>query len=250
MPIKKARLSREEQAGHLVRVQELQSAGLDCEFPNDWRENFHDLDIFVAAPAGNILCELPSGVTAYAIWAHLTALHSNLRLENCRIVSEWDPESIALCQNQKGLYLVGQAVALTEEEALNHRIEKGLHFHDRGDVAEGWLVASGHKPIPDKYRDRMITTLSLTFTDQFGHDHSAHAEAMLQRSAGLRNSDSRVRRSPRLFEIGGDLENEISSREAPASSLKRQPEGGGGAECQRRRQQDDDGSVLRSVPAE
>jgi hypothetical protein len=34
MPIKKARLSRQEQARHLVGIQELRDAGVDCEFPN------------------------------------------------------------------------------------------------------------------------------------------------------------------------------------------------------------------------
>ena len=225
MPIKKARLSREEQARHLVRVEELRAAGLDCELPNELQENnFHDLDIFVAPFEGNILCEVSLGVTAYAIWVELIALRSNLRLENCRIVSLWESESIVLCQSQRGLYRVGSGCLFTEAEALNQRIENGLRFHHRGDVAEGWLVASGHKPIPDKYRDCMITTLSLTFTDQFGHDHSAHAEAMLQRSAGLRNSDSRMRKSPGLFETGNP-QKEIWSHEPAQSVLRTQSEG-------------------------
>jgi hypothetical protein len=184
-------------------------------------KTFHDLDIFVAPPAGNILCELPSGVTAYAIWVKLIALRSNVRVENCRIVSAWDLESIVLCGNERGVYRVGHAVNLAEDEVLNHRIENGLHFHRRGDVAEGWLVASGYTPIPGEYRNWKITTLSLTFTDQFGNDYSARADAALQRSAGLKNSVSRIRRSRGLFEIGGDLEKEIRSREVPTSTLRR-----------------------------
>ncbi len=187
----------------------------------------------MAVPPGNILCELPSGVTAYAIWAHLTALHSNLRLENCRIVSEWDPESIALCQNQKGLYRVGQAVDLTEEAVLNHRIENGLCFHHRGDVAEGWVVASGYTPIPEKYRDWMITKLSLTFTDQFGQDHPAQAEAIVQRSERLRNSDFRVRKSPDALEVGRP-EIEIGFPEATSSTSRRPPQECAADEYQRR----------------
>jgi hypothetical protein len=253
MPIKKARLSRKEQARHLVRVQELQAMGLDCEIPNELQDkNFHDLDIFVAPFEGNILCELSLGVTAYAIWVKLIALRSNVRLENCRIVSLWESESIVLCQSQRGLYRVGSACLFTEAEVLNQRIENGLRFHHRGDVAEGWLVASGHTPIPDKFRDWMITKLSVTFTDQFGHDYTALAEAALQRSAGLKASVSRVRKSPGLFEIEHPR-NEIWAPEVPTSTPSRQPEGGGGA-AQRGRQYDDDGSVPRSwlpsVPAE
>lgn len=244
MPVKKTHLSRAEQARYLARAQELQAAQVDCEVPDVWQENSHDLDIFVAPPALNILCELPSGVTAYAPWVHLIALRSDLRLENCRIVSDWDSESIVLCQDQEGLYRVGQAVSFTEAEVLNQRIEAGLCFHHRGDVAEGWLVASGHTPIPDKFRDSKITKLSVTFTDQFGHDYTALAEAALQRSAGLKNSVSRVRKSPGLFEIE-HRRNEIWAPEVPTSTPSRQPEGGGGA-AQRGRQYDDDGSVPRS----
>ena len=195
MPIKRTRLSREEQARHLERVQELQAAGLDCEFPNELRENSRDLDILVAPFEGNILCELPLGAAAYAIWTRLTALRSNLRVEDCRIVSDWDLESIVLCQNQRGLYLVGQAISFSEEEVLNRRIENGLCFHHRGDIAEGWVVASSYTPIPEKYRDRTVTKLGLTFTDQFGHDYSAHAEAALQRRSYVKNSVSRVPKS-------------------------------------------------------
>jgi hypothetical protein len=182
MPIKKARLSRAEQARHLARVQELRGAGVDCELPDELQEKaVHDLDIFVAPSHGNILCEISPGFTAYAIWVRLIALRSNVRLENCKIVSDWDLESIVLCQSQKGQYRVGQAVDFPEDDVLNHRIERGLRFHHRGDVAEGWVVASGLKLIPDTYRNWMITRLSLAFTDQFGCEHTTKAEAILQR---------------------------------------------------------------------
>ena len=220
MPIKKTRLTREERASFLLRAQELQAAGLECQIPNEMQENFHDLDIFVAPREGNILCELPSGVTAYAIWVRLTALRNNLRLENCRIMSDWDPESIALCQNQKGVYRIGQAVHLTQEETINQRIENGLKFHHRGDVAEGWLIASGLRPIPDMYRDWMITKLSLTFTDQFGRDYTEQAQANLQRSGTSKDSRLRVRSS-----LGGIRQREIEDgyREITSNPSRREP---------------------------
>jgi len=195
MPVKRTQLSREQKARYLARAQELRAAGLDCEVPGEWHESSCGLDIFVAPPEGNILCELPNGVTAYAIYVHLVSLRSNFRVENCGIVSDWDSESIVLCSNQGGLYSVGSACEFTEHDALNPRLEEGLHFHHVGDVAEGWVVANGLKPIPDRYRNWMITKISLTFTDQFGHDYSAQAEATLQRSARLRDSDVPVQRS-------------------------------------------------------
>jgi hypothetical protein len=186
----------------------------------------------------------PLWFTAYAVWVHLTALRSNLRLEYCEIVSDWDTESILLCQSRKGLYRVGDACEFTEGDVLNHRIENGLCFHNRGDVAEGWLVASGHVPIPEKCRNWMTMELCITFSGQLGQDHSAHAQAFLLRSARLRNSDARVRKSPGLFEIGNPG-NEIWSRKVPTITRSRQPQGGGGDEHQRRAQHDD-GFVPRS----
>lgn len=245
MPVKKTQLNRQEQARYLVRVQELQAAGLDCELPNELPETSNDLDIRVAPHSGNLLCQLSTGVTWYAIQAQLVSLRSNLILENFDIASGWDSELIAACANAKRLYGDRAAFDFTEKETLNHKIENGLHFHDRGDVAEGWLVASGHKLIPEKFRDRMITKLSITFTDQFGYEYSAQAEASLLRSAHLKRSGSRLRKSPGLFEIGGP-KTAIWSPEVPASTLSGQAEGRGGAESQRRRQDDDGRSVPRS----
>jgi hypothetical protein len=201
MPVKRTQLLRAQKAMYLERARELQAAGLDCEVPDEWQENSRSLDIFVGLPQDNILYELSTGVTACAIWVELVALISNLILEeNFRIASVWDSEFIACC-NTRGLYGVGGAFELTEDEALNHRFENGLHFHHRGDVAKGWLCASGLRPIPKKYRDRMTTELRLTFTDQFGHDHSELAKATLMRSACLMGSDSRVQRASRPFEV-------------------------------------------------
>jgi hypothetical protein len=208
MPVRRTQLNREQKARYLAGVQDLRAAGLECEVPNELQQSSRSFDIFAAPPSENILCELPSGVTAYAIWVRLLARVSNLILESVTIESAWDPESITLWRNQRGLYRVGQAISLTEEDVLNHRIENGLHLHSPGDIAEGWVVASGFRPIPDKYRSWMITRLSLTFTDQFGHDHSVQAEATLQRGARLRDSDSRARKTQGRFEVGRD-ENEI-----------------------------------------
>jgi hypothetical protein len=227
MPVKRTRLVRAQQATYLSRAKELQAAGLDCEIPDEWQENSSSLDIIVAPPEYNMLCELPTGVTAYAILMRLVALRSNLILENFGIASEWDSESITLCGNARGLYRVGAAFEFTEDEALNYLIEDGLHFRRRGDVAEGWLLASGHRPIPEKYRDRVTTELRITFTDQFGHDHSGQAKATLERSACLRNSDFRVRKSQRVFEVVRP-ENEIWFRGTTPSTLKRQPDVRGG----------------------
>jgi hypothetical protein len=220
MPVKRTRLTRQQQATYLACAQELQAAKIDCGIPEEWQENSSSLDIFVAPGEGNILCELSTGVTACAIYVELVSLRSNVVLENFAIASEWDSELIVLCGNQTGLYGFREAFEFTEEEVLNHRIENGLRFHHRGGVAEGWIVTTGRKPIPDKYRSWMTTKLSLTFTDQFGHDDSAQAEAILERSARLNDTAPHVRKSQGLFEVRP--ENEIGICETAKSALRPQ----------------------------
>jgi hypothetical protein len=248
MPGKKTRLVWAQQAMYLAQAKELQAAGLDFEIPDEWQENSSNLDIIVFPPEYNILCELPNRVTRYAILMRVVALRSNLILEDFEIASEWDSESIALCGNARGLYRVGHAFQFTEEEALNCRIESGLHFRRRGDVAQGWLLASGLRPIPKKYPDRMITELRITFTDQFEHDYSVQAKASLQRRTCLRDSDPRVLKSQRPFE-GVHPENEIRFRGSDSSTLKRQPDVNGGTQRQRSRQHDDRSMPLAWLPS-
>ena len=194
---------RRHRSGYLERMQDLRAAGLDCGVPDELQEESRVLDISVALPGGNVLCELHSGVTACTMRVKLVARCSlNLILEDFRIASWWDPELIAVCRDHKGLFRVGAACEFNEHEALNSRIENGLRFCRRGDVAEGWVVAQSLRPIPDKCPNRVLAELSLTFTDQFGHDHPAQGEAILERSTWLIDFHPRVRNSPELSEVG------------------------------------------------
>jgi hypothetical protein len=183
MPVKKIRLSPAEKARYLEHVQELQSAGIECDIPEEMFEHRQSLRIDVAPPSENILYELPNGVAAYAIQVYLVALRGNLILRNFAISSEWGSDLVALSANSRGLYSVGPAFEFAANEVLNPRFDTGMHFRRRGDIAEGWLVASSLQPIPDKYPNRIMTELTLTFTDQFGQPHSAQAQAVLERSA-------------------------------------------------------------------
>jgi hypothetical protein len=76
---------------------------------------------------------------------YLVAIRGNLILRDFSIASEWDPKLVALSANGRGLYGVGSAFEFVAHEVLNHRFETGIHFRRRGDIAEGWLVASGFK---------------------------------------------------------------------------------------------------------
>lgn len=221
MPIKKPQLGRSEQSKYLEHTQELQAAGLQCEIPSEWEENSRSLDIFVGPPQANILSELSTGITGCAIWVDILALTGNLILKRFSIASEWSSEWIAVCRNAGGWYGVGAALDFIECDTLNERIENGLHFRRKGDCADGWVLASSNQRIPDKYQQSMIAELCLTFTDQFGHDHCAQAKAVLERSARLKASDIRARKSPSLWPAEGvqgreDLEREVG---VPISKL-------------------------------
>lgn len=184
MPVRKARLSRAEGARHLAALQELQAAGREVTIPEESLENSDALDIVLAPRHENILRELPNGRTCYAIFARQLSRRGGLILESFEIASEWDSDLIIpLRAEEKKPYRFARAFDFPWHEVLNHRIENGLRFHHRGDLAEGWLLAIGYRPIPDKYRNWMAVTLDITFTDQFGDSHCARAEASLERSA-------------------------------------------------------------------
>jgi hypothetical protein len=235
MPVKRNQLSPAQQARYLVRIQELQAAKVNCAVPDDWLAKSHDLDIIIGPAQDSFLCELSTGVTGCAIPVRTVSLCSNLILPNFRIASEWDPELVAVFANAKNLYRVGVAFEFAENETLNHRFEKGLRFRRRGDVAEGYLIACSHIPIPDKYENRMIMKLSVTFTDQFGHNHSAHAYVPLERSKCVRISNSRVGKSSGLFEIGNPGGMTPGFGGEPIRPIGRRPEEWEGAEHQRGR---------------
>jgi hypothetical protein len=183
MPFKKTRLVLAERAKYLECALELQSGGLDVEIPEEWLEHSRELEIIVAPPSENILCELPSGITACAVQVNLIALRGNLILKDFVVASEWDADLMPLSSDGRGLYGVGSAFEFAEGEVLNRRLEAGLHFRRRGDTAEGWVVAAGYTPLPERYLDRIMTELTLTFTDQFGKVYPERANVILERSS-------------------------------------------------------------------
>jgi LPS sulfotransferase NodH len=91
-----------------------------------------------------------------------------------------------------------------------------MHFRRRGDVAEGWLVASGIKPIPDNYPNRAVMELTLSFTDQFGQPHAAQGQAILERSAQRKEKWMQRSSSQRPIDVPqGESENNRNISEMP-----------------------------------
>jgi hypothetical protein len=203
MPTRKTRLLRNEQARYLARAKELKMAGVACSIPDAWEDDSRSLDIAVAPSELNILCQSPSGITACAILVHLVGLRSNLILENFSIATAWDSHLTALPLNSEEGIRTKYGLDFTNEETLNGKIANGLRLN-RGDVFEGWVAATGLAAIPAEYKNWMITRLKLTFTDQFGDEHGAEADAILQRS-NSKTSQLRARPSRDLFELKGNL---------------------------------------------
>lgn len=200
MPIRKARLSRAEEARYLAAAQELQAAELGCEIPGAWLENSRALDIMVNPPHENFLRELRNGQVGYAVFVRLIARRGGSILEDFVIASEWDSDLIPLRAKEKELYRFTPSFDFVWDEVLNHRIEDGLRFNRRGDMAKGWLLATGYQPIPDKYRNWMSAQVDVIFTDQFGDNHVVPAEAFVERSAHQKHLGVRPGKSARLFE--------------------------------------------------
>jgi hypothetical protein len=172
-----------EEAEHLAYLQQLQAEGHDVEIPEELQEDSRALDIHTGPPHENFIYQLAKGTVAYAIWVRLVAQRPNAILEDSKIVSAWDQDLFLLSVNEKGLYSVRGGFCFTQEEALNHRFEKPLCFHHRGDFVEGWLLATGLQPIPDAYRNNTPVPVDVSFTDQFGVDYVSSAYALMQRSA-------------------------------------------------------------------
>jgi hypothetical protein len=70
--------------------------------------------------------------------------------------------------NRDPLWNLGSQV-YRQCEVLNSRIEKNLVLR-RGEIAEGWLLATGIAPIPAQYSNSAVVPLQLTFWDQFGDE--------------------------------------------------------------------------------
>jgi hypothetical protein len=226
MPIRRYSLCGARLATYRAATQELLRAGLIANIPEEL-ETSRALDIIIAPRYENILWQLPNGSTCCAILARLLGRRGDFILNDFAISSEWDPDFIPLCAKEKSSYRLPCAFDFSWDEVLNHRFEDGLRFHRRGDVAEGLLLAVGYKPIPDKYRNRMLVTLNVTLTDQFGDPHCARAEALLERSVRRVDHTAQPKEFGGLYGTGW-CEPEARVDQANASTLKSPTKNGAG----------------------
>ena len=157
------------------------------------------LDIHIAPPHENIIRQLPNGPVAYAIGVRLVALRANVIVEYSQLASGWDQDLFQISANEKGLYYLRRGFEFTRAEVLNHLFEERHCFHQRGDSVEGWLLATGLKPIPDAYRNNTSVPVDVSFTDQFGVDQLEQAYALMERSAHYKAPTLRKENSAGLY---------------------------------------------------
>jgi hypothetical protein len=158
----------------------MQSEGIDVEIPEEWEQTSHGLDIELAPPSESIVFEGPSGGTYYAVWVRLLALRSGLTLVGWEITTSWDDEIVAESFNSAGpIYNLGRQEYL-RCEVLNQKIESNLSLR-RGQIAEGWILANGLRPIPPQFDDHSIAPFEVRFFDQFHSEHPAQGTLSVSR---------------------------------------------------------------------
>ncbi len=182
MSVRDPRLSRTQQAKYLPCLQQMQSEGIDVEIPEDWEEASRALDIELAPPSESIVFESPTGGTYYAVCVRLVALRSGLTLVGWDIATSWDDEIEPESFNSAGpIYTLGRQ-EYRPCEVLNQKIESNL-FLRRGQIAEGWILANGLRPIPPQFDDHSIAPFEVRFFDQFHCAHPAQGTLSVSRRA-------------------------------------------------------------------
>jgi len=129
-------------------VKQLVAAGrpMPAEIDQELEDNNLPVDIQVI---DNFVFDSYVGGSAhYAVRVRLIAKAPNVVITDCEITSPWDPDITLEYTYGKGLLHKFSGQEFLRAEILNERLEDGLRFRYRGQVAEGWLLASGLARIP------------------------------------------------------------------------------------------------------
>jgi hypothetical protein len=194
VPIFKPRLTRREQAKYFAVAEELLAGGIVLEIPDEWRDNARALHIEIGGPPASSIYQLASGIVVYVVRAKLVAERGGIILEDFEITPAWDRD-VYPCGSEGGSYRLAAGLQYDWNEVLNHRIENRLRFR-RGDLADGWLLATGSKPIPPQYGPGRPAPLEVAFLDQFSEQHKVSGDFVVERSAKTLKSPVRPRPGP------------------------------------------------------
>jgi hypothetical protein len=173
MPTRKIRLSTSEKVKYLASARELRDAGLISEIPSEWRGNRCPLEIQVAPPPDNIVCDLANGQVCYAMFLRLIA-RSAVTLQDCQILTLWDDEVMLETFDRRKRVIDFGGHLYQQSDILNGRLEAGLRV-GCGRLLEGWILASGLRRIPAEYRDFFIVQCEVIVWDPNGREFRANA---------------------------------------------------------------------------
>jgi hypothetical protein len=157
-------------AKYLACARDLRGAGLISETPSEWRGNRGPLDIQVAPPPDSVVCVLANGRVYYAILVRLLS-RSVVTLQDCQITPRWDDQVILTPFDEQEQLIDFGGQLYRQSDVLNRRLEYGLRVGSN-QVVEGWILASGLRPIPADYRDFFVVPCELTFWDLSGREFS------------------------------------------------------------------------------
>ena len=188
MPIRKSRLSREEERQCLASLRDRQARGFNVVIPRRL-ERACGLDIIIAGSPESLITQLSPTIVLYALRVRLLAEHS-VNLQHFEVAASWDPDIFPCYPKGRTPYRFAPGLEFNVKEVLNDRIERDLRFR-RGDVREGWLLAMGNKPVPEAYGPGRPAPLELRLFDQFGQSQVDHATLLVERSARIRASSVR-----------------------------------------------------------
>jgi len=178
MPIRKPRVSREKAAIYSGCLRQLRDEGLDLEILDEWLEHSRALDIVLAGPEESTVFETPTGGIVYAVLAYLIALRT-VTLTDWDLCTDYDDQIVPCSNGRDTVYRLGGQEYL-RSEVLNQQIEAGLRL-SRGQIVEGWLLATGLRRVPMEYSNTV--PFELVLRDQFGHEITAESKASVLRSA-------------------------------------------------------------------
>jgi len=188
MPIRKSRLSREEQRQCLASLRDRQARGFNIVIPREL-ERACGLDIIIAGSPESLITQISPTIVLYAFRVRLLA-ERGVTLQAFEVGTSWDADISACYPEGRTPYRFARGLEFNVKEVLNDHIERDLRFR-RGDVREGWLLAMGNKPVPEAYGPGRPAPVELRLFDQFGQSQVDHATLLVERSARIRASSVR-----------------------------------------------------------
>ncbi len=164
--LKRGRLSRLEEATHQDYLRQLQAEGIDVEIPEEWQEYSRDLDIVLGE---SVVFESATGGVHYAVLTRFIAERSGLIVTDWDLNTDYDDQIVPESFEDRHLIFKLGGQEYYRREVLNPRIEKNLAL-SRGQIVEGWLLATGISKIPPDSTNFAVAPFRLTIWDQFGNE--------------------------------------------------------------------------------